>query len=1150
MGCSGCSRPPGGLRADPAGWDEQGRVSRGGTRAAAGLPAAPGAGSPSLPVPSGLLPPDPTGPDPLRCTGTGTGRAGGTHGSPGPPGPRPPPPPGPAPRAELPQLSCPPPPPPVQSGGGTGTGTAGLSRSSSLSEKELKEAKARSRRIVAQLTTAPGPSSKGVLLFHRRKQRVDGLTGTGAGHGTGLPLSPAPRQGAMEEGEGHGARGTPPEPADGQQVPLSIYLKENMAPAATNGLHERERAEGEVGKVGGMQDGIGVSVAAPVPPQNVHVPERKNGEVPGAPMGTGSTPMGTASMTTGTGNAPVGTASITMGTGNTPVGTASMTMGTGNAAVEMPSVPMGTANTPMGTANAPMGTASVPMGTANTPMGTANAPMGTASVPMGTASASIGMASASMGMPSAPMGTANAPMGTASVPMGMPSAPMGTANTPMGTASTPMGTASSPMGTATPAGQAQNGARSRQYYEVHLTLAKPKPVKNRTARPFGTQKATTPSQGPSQPPERAPAAAELPPPPTYAETLGSPPPLSRVRSPPAYSALYPPIEQKVLQSPVHGAGAVPPLPKTGILEESAARRAHKKSMFTFIEKPKLGPNPDLLDLVQSADIRKKQKEHGEPGAEDEPFALGAEASNFVPSSTARGGQHLPPADDAPAWSSCLKSPTIQPKPKPQPSHNLTEARGKGAELFARRQSRMEKFIIEAPSQPDLLRSPSPTMSLPPSWKYDANACLSPMVSRHPVKSPCRPSKTPPASLYGSALTENEVSQKELEISKHQPYQLQSSLFILSPSKGPPRSVPREVPPPRPSLPDAYPCPQRTSCPTSPLPPSPVWHPPAVPGAGGAASSPFPSATGALPLPPGSHPAPGAPAELLLASPCRRVKGGFQAPRPSYSTRNAGIEPQDRRPSLPASPTWTPRSARRQGSLDGWASPASVPELDEGPPRSPPWSERSLSPLRQDADPRASRQMQARLARNIINAARRKSSSPKAVGTEGSRPFTPPATSPRAVGSPSLPRSPRPEGCRAPAPQAATSACSMLAAPGSPSPTYKSPLPSPRVDGSRSCASPGVSRATWVEGRRLLLSPGAAGPSPTPKSPLPSPVAGARSPAKRYSSRSPTDSDVSLDSEDSGAKSPGIHSFNLCPRGWTGSLRLKPGGLPSGAPCTS
>ncbi|KAI1234133.1 hypothetical protein IHE44_0003848, partial [Lamprotornis superbus] len=146
-------------------------------------------------------------------------------------------------------------------------------------------------------------------------------------------------------------------------------------------------------------------------------------------------------------------------------------------------------------------------------------------------------------------------------------------------------------------------------------------------------------------------------------------------------------------------------------------------------------------------------------------------------------------------------------------------------------------------------------------------------------------------------------------------------------------------------------------------------------------------------------------------------------------------PEWGRSSLPASPTWTPRLARRPGSLDGWASPASVPELDEGTPMSPPWSERSLSPLLQDADPRASRQMQARLARNIINAARRKSSSPKAVGLESSRPFTP-----ISAGPPSLPQSPR-LGPRAPALQAASS---LLGSLGSPSPTHKSPLRSPRA----------------------------------------------------------------------------------------------------------
>ncbi|XP_075297739.1 synaptopodin [Opisthocomus hoazin] len=987
----------GGLRAEPAG-------RRSG-----------GAGRPGEPVPSGRGTPSRLG---CRSVGAGRGRAGGTHHPPRPPGP--------APRAELPQLSCPPPPPrcsrAARGGGtGTGTGTAGLSRSASLSEKELKEAKARSRRIAAQLTTAPGPSSKGVLLFNRRRQRVDGLGG--AGHDGGLPLSPVPRPAAMEEGEGQGTKTEPGQPstlgeelranaspcqdppAEAQQVPLSIYLKENMASATTNGVQERVAGSGMESGAGGLGDAeapAGPSMEALTPLQSPE--EGKNSEVPSKVPGE--------------------------------------------------------------------------------------------------------------------------------VPGEVPSAPAGTAT-----------------GTASPAGQQQNEVRGRQYCEVHLTLAKPKPVKNRTARPFGTQASPASSQ-----PAEGPPATELPPPPTYAETLSSPPPLTRVRSPPAYSALYPPREQKVLPGPPLGCGVSGPnpLPKTGILEESAARRAGKKSMFTFVEKPKLGPNPDLLDLVQSVDSRKKQKEQGEPGAEDEPFALGAEAANFVPNSRARGGQHLPPADDAPAWSSCLKSPTIQPKPKPQPSHNLSEARGKGAELFARRQSRMEKFVIEAPSQPELLRSPSPTMSLPPSWKYDANACLSPMVSRHPSKSPSRPSKTPPASLYGGNLMENEVSQKELEISKHQPYQLQSSLFILSPSKGPARSMPREMPPPRPSLPDAYPYTQQTSCSTSPLPPSPIWHPPTVPSAGQTTSSPFPGTGGALPLTHGSRAGPGAPAEVLLASPCRlppRAKGGFQAPRPSYSTRNAGIEPQDQRPSLPASPTWTPRPARRPGSLDGWASPASVPELDEGPPVSPPWSERSPSPLRQDADPRASRQMQARLARNIINAARRKSSSPKAAGPEGSWPFAP-----VPAGPPSLPQSPRPlrlEGSRALALQAASSAPGSL---GSPSPTHKSPMPLPRADGTQFCASPGMSRAAWAEGRRLLLPPGVSCPvpglSPSPKSPLPSPAVGRRSPAKRCTSRSPTDSDVSLDSEDSGAKSPGIHSFNLCPRGWTGSLRLKPGGLPSGAPCTS
>ncbi|XP_038270674.1 synaptopodin [Dermochelys coriacea] len=773
-----------------------------------------------------------------------------------------------------------------------------------------------------------------------------------------------------------------------------------------------------------------------------------------------------------------------------------------------------------------------------------------------------------------------------------------------------------------------NGEPNKQYYEVHLTLAKPMPVKNRTARPFGTQSSATTSQ----PTEKSPGV-ELPPPPTYAETLFSPPPVTRVRSPPAYSALYPSAEQKplILQGPHHGESRSTPLHKTGILEESITRRTTKKSMFTFVEKPKVAPNPDLLNLVQNADVRKKQKEQGEPVPEEEPFALGAEASNFLHQNALKGGLHLDSSDNAPEWSSCLKSPSIQPKPQMKPNQNLTEAKGKGAELFARRQSRMEKYVIESPAHPGLARSPSPTMSLPPSWKYASNIHVTPMVFKHPPQSPARSSKTPPASLYNSNIMESEISQQELEISKQQPYQLQSSLFILSPAKEPVRSLPRGAPSPQAMFPNSNSYTRHTSCPTSPLTPSPVFHSPALSSSSKPTYGPLSPSSGTVFIAQDIRTS--APPEVPFASPSRvlspRAKGVFQAPRPSYSTRNAGIEPQERSVSLPASLTRTPRLVPQPSPFEGWASPTPEPEerpaealraasvRSPPPPMSPSWSERSLSPLRQEAEPKASRQMQARLARNIINAARRKSSSPKALGTDGVRPFTPPAgarappasaspfSSPRALDnhspSPQSPRATRVDGHRHTSigtPQFNTSSCISPRTLGSHSPTYVSPLQSPRAartDWHRSFtlpantrapalnaaagSSPGTTgshfprnpvpspKATWTDGHRILVPPTGAGVLPansssctSPRSlgsylptfihPVQSPPAGARSPVKLYTSRSPTDSDVSINSEDSGVKSPGIRSFNICPRGWNGSVRLKQGRLPSEASCTS
>lgn len=63
-------------------------------------------------------------------------------------------------------------------------------------------------------------------------------------------------------------------------------------------------------------------------------------------------------------------------------------------------------------------------------------------------------------------------------------------------------------------------------------------------------------------------------------------------------------------------------------------------------------------------------------------------------------------------------------------------------------------------------------------------------------------------------------------------------------------------------------------------------------------------------------------------------------------------------------------------------------------------------------------------------------------------------------------------------------------------------------------------------------------SPTFTSPPPTPTQRICSPVKLYNTRSLTDSDASVESEDSGLRSPGLHSYNTCPRGWGSNLRVK------------
>ncbi|XP_040828485.1 synaptopodin isoform X1 [Ochotona curzoniae] len=807
-----------------------------------------------------------------------------------------------------------------------------LGRSTSFTEKDLKEAKAWSQQIAAQLTTPPSSNSRGVQLFNRRRQRVNEFTLESHGQRGRKPSQESLRA-LPESPKGHVQRELSlsvtslPEPAppsqpgpqspnrggpcrsmegyseeasllrhlekvasEEEEVPLVVYLKENAALLTANGLHLSQSRETQQ------------SPPTP-PPAEDHSPATDVNQN----LSSASTTL-TATPASNSAHNPPAT-----DVNQNPVATSSPQ-----------SLPP--AKTPQNASKGPFpSNGSVP----DSQLPSAPGPDGQSPAQAGE---EVMFSTLLIDKVSTPL-TTTSTFSREVTPISS-SGPHG-----------PDFLSSSLLIDAQPSafrlasepdmcGQAAATTPTKAYSEVHLTLAKPPSVVNRTARPFGMQassgsgqverspmverrhlgeKAVAPQlhssptvadrsprpqrhvMSPSPMVERrlvgqrSPVMERRPlghftPPPTYAETLSAAPPASRVRSPPSYSALYPSSDPK----PSHRKGQAAPASKTGILDESMARRGSRKSMFTFVEKPKTTPNPDLLDLVQTADEKRRQRDQGEAGVEEEPFALGAEASNFQ--------QELAPRDRAspaaaveetvPEWASCLKSPRIQAKPKPRPNQNLSEASGKGAELYARRQSRMEKYVIESagPTAAELARCPSPTMSLPSSWKYSTSA---PGGLRVASRSPAR---TPPASLYHGYLPENGVLRPEPTKQPPQ-HHMRPSLFALSPIKEPARASPRAASPraaspAKPNSLDLMP-----SLPKASLPPSPALPRPArsSPGLYTSLGQDGLQSTAVSPTY-GSDVSPVSPSRAW--SP--RAK---QAPRPSFSTRTAGIEAQVWKPSF-------------------------------------------------------------------------------------------------------------------------------------------------------------------------------------------------------------------------------------------------------------
>ncbi|XP_051993256.1 synaptopodin-2 isoform X2 [Xyrauchen texanus] len=118
-------------------------------------------------------------------------------------------------------------------------------------------------------------------------------------------------------------------------------------------------------------------------------------------------------------------------------------------------------------------------------------------------------------------------------------------------------------------------------------------------------------------------------------------------------------------------------------------------------------------------------------------------------------------------------------------------KGKGAELFARRQTRMEKFVVDDEAvRANQARYPSPSLSMPSTWKFSPNVRAPPPVSYNPIVSPFYPlaAVKQPASSTSPEMKPKATKEKPkqppkhlkvLDVMKHQPYQLDSSLFTYN-----------------------------------------------------------------------------------------------------------------------------------------------------------------------------------------------------------------------------------------------------------------------------------------------------------------------------------------------------------------------------------
>lgn len=228
-----------------------------------------------------------------------------------------------------------------------------------------------------------------------------------------------------------------------------------------------------------------------------------------------------------------------------------------------------------------------------------------------------------------------------------------------------------------------------------------------------------------------------------------------------------PQSEAVAPNPVPG-----PAGRTGILLEARRRGGKPKPMFNVPDAAKKSPNPDLLSMVQKMDDRFVRQKPGQPVSDT--FSDGGEEPRKEDSGMGRA------------------PPPVAPKPKvlAEPPQFL-QAGGKGAELFARRQTRMGMYVVDTPpetpheqnvswhSAAQLHHDVSPGPSVPSQWKLSPNVRAPPPIGYNPLMTPSIPTgpqRGPTKPDHGGRGGSQRDGIKAIDFMRRQPYQLNPAMF--------------------------------------------------------------------------------------------------------------------------------------------------------------------------------------------------------------------------------------------------------------------------------------------------------------------------------------------------------------------------------------